>query len=229
MKPAVQLLSEPLPVDPLAVAERWLAEAWSGHVQTNPDAMVLATCDSKGQPSARVVLCKQIVATPGYLLFYTNYRSRKGHELALNSRAAAVLHWDALQRQVRIEGPVTKATAEESDRYFASRAWQSQIGAWASEQSEPVGSRDELVASVKAIAERFAAPDPLAALPTQVPALQIPRPPHWGGYRLWAQSVELWVEGEYRIHDRARWSRELRPLEEDSFAPTAWKATRLQP
>lgn len=229
MKPAVQLLSEPLPADPLAVAESWLAEAWSSRVQANPDAMVLATCDSKGRPSARLVLCKQIIATPGYLLFYTNYGSRKGRELGLNPHAAAVLHWDALQRQVRIEGPVTKATAEESDRYFDSRAWQRQVGAWASQQSEPVRSRDELLASVKATAERFNTPDPFAADPTQAPALRIPRPPHWGGYRLWAESVELWVEGEFRVHDRAQWRRELAPLDEHSFVPASWKATRLQP
>ncbi len=100
---------------------RWLAEAWEHQVQPNPNAIVLATSDPDGRPSARVVLCKEIVAEPGYLVFYTNYLSRKGRQLARNPRAAAVIHWDALHRQVRVEGPILEAPAADSDAYFASR------------------------------------------------------------------------------------------------------------
>src|SRR5262245_24401106 len=125
MKLPAQLLPDPLPDDPMPLAADWLAEAWQQRTQPNPDAMVLATSDTDGRPSARVVLCKRIVTTPGYLLFYTNYRSRKGRELANNARAAGVLHWDALHRQLRVEGRVVKATDAESDAYFATRAWQS--------------------------------------------------------------------------------------------------------
>jgi len=229
MKLPEQLLPQPLPPDPLPIASQWLAEAWERRVQPNPDAMVLATSDAQGRPSARVVLCKQLVAPPGYLLFYTNYESRKGRELEENPHAGAVLHWDTMHRQVRIEGPVTKATPEESDRYFDSRAWQRRIGAWASRQSEPVASRDELLHAVEQVAERFKTPDPLADDGAETIDTPIPRPPHWGGYRLWIESIELWVEGAFRIHDRARWSRELERRDANTFAAGAWTATRLHP
>lgn len=229
MSVPTQLLDDPLPAEPLAVASHWLAEAWRDRVQPNPDAMALATSDQLGHPSVRIVLCKEIIAEPGYLLFYTNYESRKGRELAMNPRASAVLHWDALHRQVRVEGPVTTATTAESDRYFASRAWQRQVGAWASRQSAPVASRQELVESVAAAAKRFHTPDPLSSQPAESSAARVPRPPFWGGYRLWADSVELWVEGQYRIHDRARWTRELTRTDEHSYATGPWTATRLHP
>ena len=136
-----ELLSDPLPAEPLQQAHDWLAEAWRRRPQGNPNAMTLATCGAEGMPSARIVLCKEIVPRPGYVVFYTNYRSRKGRELDANPRAAAVLHWDELRRQVRIEGIVDIAPAPDSDAYFASRALESRIGAWASAQSEPVASR----------------------------------------------------------------------------------------
>jgi pyridoxamine 5'-phosphate oxidase len=224
-----QLLDDPLPAEPLDVASRWLAEAWRDRVQPNPDAMALATCDPSGRPSVRIVLCKEIIATPGYLLFYTNYGSRKGRELAMNPRAAAVLFWDSLHRQVRIEGAVAQATDAESDRYFSSRAWQRQIGAWASRQSEPLPSRGELLESVAAAAKRFHTPDPLRDHTTEAAGVSVPRPPFWGGYRLWADSVELWMEGQYRIHDRARWTRVLTNTDEHTFTPGPWTATRLNP
>ena len=223
-----QLLPDPLPAEPMTTAAAWLAEAWRRQVQPNPDAMVLATVDSYGQPAARVVLCKQIVAEPGYLLFYTNYASRKGREIAANPRGAALLHWDALHRQLRIEGPIVKARPEESDAYFATRAWQSRVGAWASAQSEPVAARAQLVDAVRQAAARLGTPDVLAASSRDAD-VSVPRPPHWGGYRLWAQAVELWVAGEYRIHDRARWTRSLTPAGEYDFRASAWSATRLQP
>jgi pyridoxamine 5'-phosphate oxidase len=190
--------------------------------------MVLATSEPDGQPSARIVLCKEIVAQPGYLVFFTNYLSRKGQQLARNPRAAAVFHWDALHRQVRIEGPVVQAPSADSDAYFASRPWQSRVGAWASQQSQAVASREILRKAVESTAARFGVPDPLHAQ-DDTGEHTVPRPPHWGGYRLWADSVELWVEGEGRIHDRARWTREVEPQADGLFRVGPWNATRLQP
>jgi pyridoxamine 5'-phosphate oxidase len=227
-----QFLDDPLPSEPLALAADWLAEARRLRQQPNPDAMVVATVDAAGLPSARVVLCKEIVVRPGYLAFFTNYDSRKGRELGERPRAALVLHWDHLHRQVRIEGRVVRAPAAESDAYFASRPWQRRIGAWASAQSQPVDSRAELEANVVAIARRFGAPVP-GPEDGADPGVAIPRPPHWGGYHVWAEAVELWVEGESRIHDRVRWTRSLsaNPAAEGAAAFTAgaWSATRLQP
>jgi pyridoxamine 5'-phosphate oxidase len=228
MTPESQLLPEPLPAEPMTMAAAWLADAWRLCAQQNPDAMVLATVDHRDHPAARVVLCKQIVAEPGYLLFYTNYGSRKGREIAAHPRGATVLYWDALHRQLRIEGPIVKALPEESDAYFATRAWQSRVGAWASQQSEPVATRAQLIETVRGAAARLGTPDVLAPS-AEGKDVAVPRPPHWGGYRLWAESVELWVEGEYRIHDRARWTRALTSAGEHDFRAGPWTATRLQP
>ena len=199
-----ETLPDPLPADPLVVVSDWLVQAWAAHTQPNPNSMVLATSSRDGRPSARVVLCKEIVPQPGYVVFYTNYLSAKGRQLKDNPRAAAVMHWDALHRQVRIEGQVVAAPAADSDSYFAARAWQSRIGAWASEQSEPLASRAQLLGAVKETARRFGAPTPGAPGADDSLRVTIPRPPHWGGYRLWADTVELWVEGAARIHDRVR-------------------------
>jgi pyridoxamine 5'-phosphate oxidase len=220
-----ETLPEPLPANPLAVAAQWLAQARVDAAQPNPNAMVLATVDSRGYPSARVVLCKEIEPQAGTILFYTNYRSRKGRELEANRRAAAVFHWDHRHRQVRAEGEVETLSTAENDAYFRSRAWQSRLGAWASEQSQPVASRQSLAAAVTATAHRFGIPyDGPGAAEPDVIAVDIPRPPHWGGYRLRTDAVELWVEGEFRIHDRARWTRSLADR-----ANTVWSASRLQP
>lgn len=216
------------PAEPLTVLERWLSEARSAASQPNPNAMVLATCDAAGRPSARVVLCKGIATHPGYLSFYTNYASRKGRELAACRHAAVVFHWDALGRQVRVEGPVIKAPEADSDAYFASRPWQSRLGAWASEQSGPIESRAALERALAAAAERFGAPVPDTEGTEPSFSGRIPRPAHWGGYRLWAESVELWVEGPARIHDRLAWSRDLESAG-DSFTPGPWRVARLQP
>jgi pyridoxamine 5'-phosphate oxidase len=220
-------LPDPLPAEPLEVAASWLAEATRQQIQPNPNAMVLATCNAAGQPSARVVLCKQISAHPGHITFYTNYQSRKGRDLHANAHAAIVLHWDRLHRQVRVEGQVVPLAAAESDAYFATRNWQSRLGAWASQQSEPIGSRTELLGKVAKTALRFALPVPADEQQAD-PGLRIARPPHWGGYRLWANAVELWVEGSARIHDRARWQRTLTPRP-DGFDTGPWTVTRLQP
>jgi pyridoxamine 5'-phosphate oxidase len=224
-----ELLPDPLPAEPLQVANRWLAESWQLRQQPNPNSMVIATVGPDGQPSARVVLCKEIVPQPGYLVFFTNYLSRKGSELTQNPRAAAVMHWDALHRQVRVEGPVVKAPDADSDAYFASRAWQSRLGAWASAQSEPIGSRKELQAAVAKAAQRFGTPVPDSASDQSDANIIVPRPPHWGGFRLWADSVELWVEGESRIHDRARWTRKLTEASDGLMSAGPWTSTRLQP
>jgi pyridoxamine 5'-phosphate oxidase len=224
-----ELLPDPLPAEPLAIVSQWLAQATQAHSQPNPNSMVLATASTDGRPAARVVLCKDIVPQPGYVVFYTNYLSSKGRQLKDNPRAAAVMHWDALHRQVRIAGPITLAPEADSDRYFATRAWQSRIGAWASEQSEPIASRALLLESVKNAARRFGAPTPGSPGAEDSMKLTIPRPPHWGGYRLWAESVELWVEGKARIHDRALWRRSLTVAAAGSVRTGAWSATRLQP
>jgi pyridoxamine 5'-phosphate oxidase len=223
-----ETLPDPLPANPLVVAAQWLAQARLDAAQPNPNAMVLATVDARGFPSARVVLCKDIAAQPGSILFYTNYHSRKGRELGLNGRAAVVFHWDHRHRQVRAEGRVEPLSDTENDAYFHTRPWQSRLGAWASDQSQPVESRQALCDRVAVAARRFGIPyaGPGAPEPNGV-AVDVPRPPHWGGYRLVADAVELWVEGEFRIHDRARWTRVLPERPDAAGAP--WLVTRLQP
>jgi pyridoxamine 5'-phosphate oxidase len=222
-------LPDPLPAEPLSSVITWLKQASDARAQPNPNAMVLATVDPQGMPSARVVLCKEVRPDAGYITFFTNYLSRKGSELAGNPRAAVVMHWDSMHRQVRIEGPVTRATGAESDAYFAGRAWQSRIGAWASQQSAPITSRVELERAAQRMAQRFGTPSPLTSDDTAAdPGVVIDRPPHWGGYHLWVESCELWVEGAGRLHDRARWSRKL-TFDGSIYQGGAWQATRLQP
>jgi pyridoxamine 5'-phosphate oxidase len=204
-----------LPADPMPLVEEWYAQAKERKEQPNPDSMAVATAAPDGRPSVRIVLCKKLVPDPGYAVFFTNYESRKGRELAANPRVAAVLHWDAAGRQVRFEGPVVHSPPEESDEYFSSRALDSRIGAWASLQSQPLDSRRTLLKRVAIEAARF--------------GTHVPRPPHWGGYRLWPESVELWLEGPFRVHDRARWTRSLEPVGDSGFRPGPWTATRLYP
>jgi len=222
------LLPDPLPTEPMALASAWLATARAARQQPNPDAMVLATATSSGQPSARIVLAKEFDIENGRVSFVTNYDSRKGRELAENPRAALVLHWDHAHRQVRIEGVVVKAPANESDEYFASRNWQRRIGAWASAQSQPLSSREQLNAAVRAAADRFGVPHPDAANTNDDPKTKIPRPAFWGGYYVWADAVELWIEGSARVHERARWTRSLTTAGA-GFRTGPWSATRLQP
>jgi pyridoxamine 5'-phosphate oxidase len=212
-----QSLPEPLPAEPLGIAAAWLAEAIARRDQPNPNAMVLATVASDGRPAGRIVLCKEIDAPAGVVRFVTNYDSRKGRELAGNPRAALVFHWDHLHRQLRIEGHVEKVSAADSDSYFASRARDSQLGAHASAQSEPVASRAQMRARLEAVR---------ALYPGNTP---VPRPAHWGGYVLRADMVELWVEGANRVHDRARWARTLADGHGAAPAAGPWSATRLQP
>jgi pyridoxamine 5'-phosphate oxidase len=224
-----ETLPEPLPANPLQLAADWLAQARADAAQPNPNAMVLATVDGRGQPSARVVLCKDIAAEAGFITFYTNYLSRKGRELEVNPRAAIVFHWDHRRRQVRAEGRVERLPTAESDAYFSSRPWQSRLGAWASRQSEPVESRAALRAAVADAARAFGVPygGPGSEEPESMTA-EIARPATWGGYRLNVEAIELWVEGEFRIHDRARWTRG-NDHGRDSGEATNWSVTRLQP
>ena len=222
------LLPDPLPTEPMALASAWLATALAARQQPNPDAMVLATASASGQPSARVVLCKDFDIEQGRVSFVTNYDSRKGRELEENARAALVFHWDHSHRQIRVEGVVVKAPAAESDAYFESRNWQRRIGAWASAQSQPLKSREQLNAAVRAAAQRFGTPEPTLDNINQPPAVAIPRPSFWGGFYVWADSVELWIEGASRIHERARWTRSL-TTSGAGFEAGPWSATRLQP
>ena len=221
-------LPEPLPVNPLDIAAEWLEQARIDASQPNPNAMVLATVDYRGQPSARVVLCKAIDPRGGFIKFFTNYQSRKGGELAANPRAAVVFHWDHRHRQVRAEGRVEALSDAENDAYFRSRPALSRLGAWASHQSRPVESRQALIDAVAIQARRFGIPyeGPGAPEPDGI-TTEIPRPANWGGFQLQVDAMELWVEGAFRIHDRARWTR--LGAETARSADPEWSVTRLQP
>ena len=223
-------LPEQLPDNPMDWAGAWLDEATAQQVQRNPNSMTLVTVGENAQPSARVVLCKRFVADPGYVVFYTNYKSQKVRELQANARVAVTFHWDALGRQVRLEGLAVLSPAPESDEYFATRDWGSKIGAWGSDQSAPLESRKALKKQVLARALKLGvtvSKDLQSVLKKDRPV--IPRPDHWGGVRVWPHKIELWVEGADRIHDRAAWTRSLTPAGGHDFETGAWTGTRLQP
>lgn len=190
--------------DPIAIIRRWLDEAKESE-PNDSNAMALATADADGLPNVRMVLLKEIEDS-GFV-FYTNYESEKGNELAVNAQAAFVIHWKSLRRQVRVRGTVEREDGPQADAYFASRPLESRIGAWASAQSRPLSSREALLADV--------------AKHGVTHGLNPKRPPYWGGYRILPSTIELWADGAFRLHDRFRWVRN----ESDSN----WVATRLSP
>ena len=190
--------------DPFAIARAWLAEAAAAEIN-DPDAIALATVDAQGMPNARMVLLKAIEADA--FVFYTNYESVKAGELDHAGRAAFVMHWKSLRRQIRGRGPVEREAGPLADAYYRSRSLPSRLGAWASRQSRPLKSRGHLMAEVAKV--------------TALKGLNPPRPPFWGGYRLAPVEIEVWADGAHRLHDRFRWTRE---------APGApWTVVRLNP
>jgi len=210
------LLTSP-PDDPVPTAAEWLAAAETLG-RRNANAIALATTDTMGRPSVRMVLLKEL-APAGYGVFYTNYGSRKAADLAATQRAAGVLYWHELGRQVRFEGVVVRSPEAESDAYFATRPLRSQLNAWSSEQSRPLDDPALLEhRAAKIAAERAAAG-----------ATPLPRPDFWGGYRFWFDAVELWVEGQDRFHERLRYERRLARRDEHSFTAGRWLRQRLQP
>lgn len=177
--------------DPFTLFDAWFAEAQASE-PNDPNAMALATADAAGRPSSRMVLLKG--HGPDGFVFYTNRESRKAGDLAGNAFAALLFHWKSLRRQVRIEGPVTYASAAESDSYFASRGRDSQLGAWASDQSRPMPDRTTFEARVAEARERF-------------DGGEVPRPPHWGGYRVTPERIEFWQDRQHRLHERRLFTR----------------------
>jgi pyridoxamine 5'-phosphate oxidase len=182
---------EPTTDNPFEQFRDWYAEAQEKEVG-DATAMTVATADADGRPAARIVLLKGHDAR-GFV-FYTNLESEKGQDLIINPFAALCFHWQILERQVRIEGPVMRVSDSEADAYFNSRAHGSQIGAWASQQSKPIESKEALVAAVAAREEQFTKG-------------KVPRPPHWSGFRVMPRRMEFWQSGEFRLHDRFAFSR----------------------
>jgi len=209
--------------DPFAIARNWLAEA----ERTEPNdanAIALATVDAGGMPDVRMVLLKDIegAGAEGAFVFYTNYESAKGVQIEATGTAAFVMHWKSLRRQIRVRGHVSQVEPAQADAYYASRALQSRIGAWASRQSRPLASRRALMAEV-------------ARQGVQL-GLNPPRPPHWGGYRIRPVQIEFWADGAFRLHDRFRWTRCDSPAEISASAAEGqevtqsfWQVRRLSP
>ena len=190
--------------DPFKLAQSWLKEAEKTE-PNDPNAIALATVDPHGLPNARMVLLKEIEADA--FVFYTNYGSAKAQELDSMGKAAFVMHWKSLRRQIRVRGLVSREDGPQADAYYNSRSLQSRLGAWASEQSQPLESRAALLAKVAKITAQKG-PNPK-------------RPPFWGGYRIKPLEIEFWADGAYRLHDRFKWHRIN--LTED------WRIERLNP
>ena len=190
--------------DPFEVARRWLAEAEAAE-PNDPSAMALATVDARGLPNARMVLLRGI--GPDGFVFYTNYESAKADEIQATGKAALVMHWKSLRRQIRARGLVSREDGPLADAYYRSRSLPSRLGAWASAQSRPLASRAALMLEVAKV--------------TATKGIDPPRPPFWGGFRIVPLEIEFWADGAHRLHDRFRWSR--------SGPDAPWEITRLSP
>ena len=190
--------------DPFEIAARWLAEAEKTE-PNDPNAIALSTVDADGLPNARMVLLKDIESEA--FVFYTNYASAKGRELDVAGKAAFVMHWKSLRRQIRVRGTITREDGQAADEYYHSRSLKSRLGAWASEQSRPLASRATLMAEVAKV--------------TATHGMSPSRPPFWGGFRLVPSEIEFWADGAFRLHDRFAWRRA------DTASP--WQIERLNP
>jgi pyridoxamine 5'-phosphate oxidase len=190
--------------DPFVIAQRWLGEAEATEIN-DPNAMALATVDESGLPNVRMVLLKEIEADA--FVFYTNYGSVKAGEITGAGKAAFVLHWKSLHRQLRVRGDVSREEGVKADTYYASRSLKSRLGAWASDQSKPLDSRMSLMAEVAKV--------------TAQQGLNPKRPPFWGGFRIQPLEIEFWADGDFRLHDRFRWTRNQESQD--------WSAQRLNP
>jgi len=190
--------------DPFEIARNWLIEAEKTEVN-DPNAIALSTVDSDGLPNARMVLLKSIDVDS--FVFYTNYGSAKAQEIDSAGKAAFVMHWKSLRRQIRVRGQVTREEGPDADAYYESRSLKSRLGAWASRQSEPLSSRTHLMAEVAKVTARHGSSPK--------------RPPFWGGYRIFPQEIEFWADGAFRLHDRFRWVKQA--------GENNWKITRLNP
>ncbi|MFV0491506.1 MAG: pyridoxamine 5'-phosphate oxidase [Pseudorhodobacter sp.] len=190
--------------DPFAIARSWLAEAEKGE-PNDPNAIALASVDPEGMPNVRMVLLKSIDADS--FVFYTNYGSRKGIEIDASGKAAFVMHWKSLRRQIRVRGWTEKVEGAEADAYFATRSLKSRLGAWASRQSQPLASRAALLAEVARVTSRQ--------------GTNPSRPSFWGGIRIIPAEIEFWADGAFRLHDRFRWVR--------SVPDENWVVKRLNP
>ncbi len=190
--------------DPFVIARRWLGEAEKTE-PNDPNAIALATVDADGMPDVRMVLLKEIESDA--FLFYTNYASAKARQIDATGKAAFVMHWKSLRRQIRVRGVVEKEDGPRADAYFASRSLKSRLGAWASHQSQPLASRAALMAEVARVGARY--------------GTNPPRPPFWGGFRIIPREIEFWADGAFRLHDRFRWTRK--------HAQDGWEIARLNP
>lgn len=190
--------------DPFAIAQSWLSEAEATE-PSDPNAIALATVDATGLPNVRMVLLKEIEAAS--FVFYTNYNSAKAQEIEGAGKAAFVLHWKSLLRQIRVRGVTSREDGPKADEYYASRSLKSRLGAWASQQSQPLESRGALMAEVARL--------------TPTLGLSPARPPFWGGIRIEPLEIEFWADGAFRLHDRFRWRRET--------VTDPWHISRLNP
>ncbi|MCU0817256.1 MAG: pyridoxamine 5'-phosphate oxidase [Cypionkella sp.] len=195
--------------DPFVIAQAWLKEAEGSEIN-DPNAIALATVDAGGMPNVRMVLLKDIEQEgggEGAFVFYTNYGSAKGREITASGKAAFVMHWKSLHRQIRVRGEVTREDGPKADAYFDSRSLKSRLGAIASRQSEPLDSRESLMMRVAGL--------------TLSDGLHPKRPSFWGGFRIRPVEIEFWADGAFRLHDRFRWTR--------SAVGQPWQVSRLSP